>query len=146
MIETKVGGIKVATNGRSKVKRGYVIALFAEENCGKTHFCLTGKSKIGCVPLEMKAYPTLEKDAVEMNKEILIPENPMDLIVGIRNVSVKSAHDQQVFYIEHIKKVQDFTFALLEMPDVHTVMIDKFTSLATWIEYSINGVTDKFIK
>ena len=145
MIETKVGGIKVAQ--KSKVKRGKIIGLFAEENCGKTRFCLTGKDKIGCVPLEMKAYPTLEKDAAELGKTIIVPEDPYELIVQIRKVSaMKTEHEQQLFYIAHIKKIQEYIYQLLEMKDVNTVMIDKFTTLCIWFEYAVNGMQEKYVK
>jgi hypothetical protein len=145
VIETKIGNIKVAT--RSKVKRGKVIALFAAENCGKTRFCLTGKGKIGCVPLEMKAYPTLEKDAIEMGKDIIVPEDPFELIVQMRKVSaMDSEHKQQLFYMEHVKKVQEYTYSLLETKDVNTVMIDKFTTYCIWQEYATNGMQEKYIK
>lgn len=145
MIETKVGGIKVG--GKSKVKRGKVIALFAAENCGKTRFCLTGKDKIGCAPLEMKAYPTLEKDTLEFGKDVIVPEDPFDLIVQIRKVSsMKTEHEQQLFYMAHVKKVQEYVFALLEHKDVNTVMIDKFTTLCAWFEFAINGIQEKYVK
>lgn len=145
MIETKVGGISVAT--KSKVKRGKIIGLFAAENCGKTRFCLTGKDKIGCAPLEMKAYPTLEKDAIEFGKDIIVPVDPFDLIVQIRKVStMKTEHEQQLFYISHIKKVQEYVFSLLEHKDVNTVMIDKFTTLCAWFEFAVNGMQEKYVK
>lgn len=145
MIETKVGGIKVAT--KSKVKRGKIIALFAEENCGKTRLCLTGKDQIGCCPLEMKAYPTLEKDAAELGKTIVVPEDPYELIVRLREVSaLKTEHEQQLFYIKHVKKVQEYIYSLLEAKDVNTVMIDKFTTLCIWFEYMVNGMTEKYVK
>src|SRR5262245_37886321 len=147
MIQNKIGGIEIADLEVPQINTDpYIIALFAEENCGKTRFTMTGKELIGCVPLEMKAYKTLDKDSAVLGKKLIKPKDPMSLIVNIRSVSIRDNHKQQLFYLEHVKKVEDYIFALLAHKDVHTIMIDKFTTYCTWKEYAINGMTEKYIK
>lgn len=145
MRETKISGIDFTSDAMVNMDP-YIIALFGEENTGKTRFPLSGPDQVAYVPLEMKAYVTLDKDAKEFGKKVLKPKDPMSLIVGERKIGAKSDVDKQKFYIEHVKLVKDTVFALLEHKDTKIVVIDKFTTLAIWIEYAINGMTPKFVK
>ena len=145
MIETKIGGIEIALPGAVNTDP-YIIGIFADENCGKTRFGLTGKELIGLVPLEMKAYKTIDKDAPEFGKRVVKPKDPMSLILSHRKIAMMTPVDQQVAYIDHLKRVKDYVYALLEHKDIHTVMIDKFTTMCMWFEYAINGVEDKRIR
>lgn len=125
----------------------HIIGVFADEGCGKTRLALTGPSGVGCVVTEMKSYVTLDKDSVELGKKILKPKDPLSLIVNSRAVSaIPMDIDKQRFYAKHVKKVEDTVFGLLEHPDVNIVMMDKFTHYCAWVEWSINGLQEKFIK
>lgn len=130
-----------------RTKQSRVIAVFAQENAGKTRLSLTGPDGVGCVPLEMKAFPTLEKDAAEFNKRIYRPKDPMALIVSQRKVaSLANEVEQQKFYAAHCKLVEDTMFGLLEHKEVGLVMMDKFSTYCTWKEFAVNGMSPKYVK
>lgn len=125
----------------------YIIALFGNENCGKTRFPLTGPEVVAYVPLEMKTYVTLDKDAVEFGKRVFKPSNPSDLLVPKRKVDgMKDDIERQKFYTAHLTKVKEVVYGMLEHKDVRTVVIDKFTTFCLWSEYSINGLTPRYVK
>lgn len=146
MKETKIGGIEF-TDSISANTDPYIIGVFGEESVGKTRFALTGPEVVGCVPLEMKAYLTLDKDSQEFGKRIFKPKDPMSLIVGKRKIdAMKDDAERQKFYMEHVAKVKETTYQLLENKDVKLVMIDKFTTYCVHQEYAINGFTPKFVK
>jgi hypothetical protein len=135
------------TSDRTVNTDPYIIALFGEENCGKTRFPLTGPDVIGYVPLEMKAYKTIDKDAEEFGKRVIKPVDPMSLIVSKRKVdSMRDDVERQKFYMAHVEKVKQTVYALLEHKDVRTVVIDKFTTYCLWTEFAVNGLTPRFVK
>lgn len=143
--EVKVGGVEFTSESVTNTDP-YIIALFGEENVGKTRFPLTGPDPIAYVPLEMKAYVTMDKDSKEFGKQVFKPKDPMALIVSERKVGPLTDIEKQKFYIEHVKKVKETVYALLEHADTKVVVIDKFTTLCVRIEYSINGMTPKYVK
>lgn len=145
MKETKIGGVDFTSESIVNTDP-YIIALFGEENVGKTRFPLTGPDPVAYIPLEMKAYVTLDKDGKEFGKKVLKPKDPMSLIVGERKVGPMMDVEKQKFYIEHVKKVKETIYALLEHKDTRVVVIDKFTTLCIWIEYAVNGMTPKYVK
>ncbi len=145
MIETKIGGIEFSTDAKT-LDNPWVIAPFGPENAGKTRLALTGPSGVGWVPLEMKTYKTLEKDAQALGKAIFKPKNPEEFMVPMRQVMGLSAVEQQLWYKGHVNRILDWTYGLLEHPDVRIVCIDKFTSLCAFIEFKVNGTEDKVIK
>lgn len=147
--ETKVSiaGMEFVSSSSTKNDDPYIIALFGEENVGKTRLPLTGPSPIGVIPLEMKSFVTLDKGAAEFGKQVLMPKDRTALMVPKRKVdTMKDDVERQKFYIEHVKKVKDAIYGLLESKDVKLVLIDKFTTFCIWQEYAINGMTPKFIK
>lgn len=146
MKETKIGGVEF-TDSIGANTDPYIIGVFGEESVGKTRFALTGPEVVGCVPLEMKAYLTLDKDSQEFSKRIFKPKDPMSLIVGKRKVdAMKDDAERQKFYMEHVAKVKETTYQLLEHKEVRLVMIDKFTTYCVHTEYAINGFTPRFVK
>ena len=146
MKEVKLAGIDFSSDLTSN-RDPYVIALFAEENCGKTRLAMTGPEVIGCVPLEMKAYVTIDKDSQEFGKRVLKPKDPMMLMAPKRRLdAMKENVDKQRFYKTHIEQIKQVVYALLENKDVSMVMIDKFTTFCVWQEYAINGLTPNYVK
>jgi hypothetical protein len=144
--ETKVGGVEFDSELGGN-HDPYIIALFGDENCGKTRFPLTGPEVIAYVPLEMKSYATVEKDAEELGKKVFKPKNPSDLLVPKRRVdAMKDDIERQKFYAQHIAKVKDVVYTMLEHDDVRAVVVDKFTTFCVWQEYAINGMTPKYVK
>ena len=121
----------------------YIIGVFGAEGTGKTRFALTGPEVIGCVPLEMKSYKTIAEVCGETGKKVFKPKDPMSLMVPIRKVEAMEDVKAQAWYKEHLKKVNDVIYAMLEHSDVRTVMIDKFTTYCTWVQFAVNGMTGK---
>lgn len=147
MRENKIGGVDFTSDTTTPNTDPYIIALFGEENVGKTRLPLTGPDVVAYVPFEMKTYVTLDKDAQEFGRKVLKPKVPGDLLVPKRKVdSMKDDIERQKFYASHVAKVKDVVYGMLEHPDVRVVVLDKFTTLAIWIEYSINGLQPKYIK
>lgn len=147
-VQYKIGNSNVEfTSDTSNNVDPYIIGVFANEHCGKTRLALTGPSGVGCVITEMKSYVTLDKDSVELGKKIFKPKDPLSLIVNGRHVSgLKDDVERQRFYAAHVKKVEDTVFGLLEHKEVNLVMLDKFTHYCAWVEFAINGMSEKFIK
>ena len=141
---TKIGSLEFTSENTTN-NDPYIIALFADENCGKTRFCLTGPDGVGCLPLEMKAYVTLDKDSQIFGRRIFKPKDPKDLLVPTRKVQAMTPVDQQKFYKAHVEKIKNAAYALLEHKDVNLLMIDKFTTFCQLIEFAVNGVTDPTI-
>ena len=142
----KFNEIEFTTDGRGNTGP-YIIALFGEENVGKTRLPLTGPEVIGYVPLEMKSYATLEKDEKEFGKRVLKPKDASALLVPKRKVDgMKDDLEKKRFYVQHVQKVKDVVYAMLENKDIQTVVIDKFTSFCVWQEYAINGLTPVYVK
>src|SRR5262245_66032979 len=93
----------------------YIVAVFGEENVGKTRFPLTGPEVIAYVPLEMKTYATVAKDAAELGKKVFLPTKPEALLVPKRKVDMmKDNVERQKFYREHVEKVKGVVYAMLE--------------------------------
>lgn len=146
MRETKIGGVSF-TGEVTQNNDPYIIALFGEENSGKTRFPLTGPDIVAYVPLEMKTYVTLDKDAKEFGRKVFKPSNPQDLLVPKRRVdSMKDDIERQKFYASHVSKVKDVIYGMLEHDEVKVLVLDKFTTFCAWQEYAINGMTPKFVK
>ena len=145
MKDVKVAGIdfdSAATNHDP-----HIIGVFGDEHCGKTRLALTGPSGIGCVVTEMKSYLTITKDSTEYGKRVLKPTDPMALIASNRKLNaMKSATEQQKYYIELVKRIENVTYALLENPEVRIVMIDKFTAYCHYKEFAVNGMEPNYIK
>src|SRR5262245_45293293 len=107
----------------------YIIALFEEENVGKTRLPLTEPEIVKYVPLEMKTYATLEKNERKFEKRVYKPKDPISLLVPKRRVdAMKDEMEKKRFYVQHVQKVKDVVYAMLENKDIQTVVIDKFTS------------------
>src|SRR5262245_11062367 len=141
----KFNEIEFTTDGRGNAGP-YIIALFGEENVGKTRLPLTGPEVVGYVPLEMKTYATLEKDEREFGKRVLKPRDPTSLLVPKRKIDLMANDiERQKFYIQHVQKVKETTYAMLEHKDVKMVVIDKFTTFCVHQEYAINGLNPKLI-
>jgi len=139
----KFNEIEFTTDGRGN-SGPYIIALFGEENVGKTRLPLTGPEVIGYVPLEMKSYATLEKDEKEFGKKVLKPKDPTSLLVPKRRVDTMANDiERQKFYIQHVQKIKETTYAMLENKDVKLAVIDKFTTFCVHQEYAINGLNPK---
>ena len=118
MKERKVGGLSVGTSSE-KLVSSWVLAAFGYENCGKTKFALTAPGPIGYAPLETKAFPTIRKDGDGEGVEVVRPTNEMELLVSPRKVSAlvgKTPEEtdlkRQQFYIEHVRKVEGYVYAL----------------------------------
>lgn len=154
MKEKKIGGIEIGTgNGSRTLDLSYVIATFAEENCGKTRFSLSAPGPIGFAPLEAKALPTIEKDGDAEGVEVIRPKDPSVLWVSQRKVNSiigKKPEEtdglRQEFYLNHMRKVEEYVFGLLDNDEIRTVVIDKFNTYCVWVELAINGMNEKFIK
>ena len=123
----------------------YIIGVFGAEGTGKTRFALTGPEVIGCIPLEMKAYKTISEVAGELGKRVYKPKDPNTLLVPIRKVNNMDDATAKKFYREHLKRVNDVIYAMLESADVRTILIDKWTTYVTWVQFAVNGMTGKKI-
>ena len=121
----------------------YIIGVFGAEGTGKTRFALTGPEVIGCVSLETKSYKTISEVSAELGKRVYKPKDPQSLMVPIRKVDAMDDVKAQQWYKEHLKRVNDVIYAMLENKDVRTVMIDKFTTYCTWVQFAVNGMTGK---
>lgn len=137
----KIGNIEF--DGDLTNRDPYIIGVFGAEGTGKTRFGLTGPEVIGCVPLEMKSYKTISEVCAETGKRVFKPKDPNSLLVPIRRVDAMEDAQAQKFYNEHLKKVNDVIYAMLEHKDVRTVLIDKWTTYVTWVEFAVNGMAGK---
>jgi hypothetical protein len=139
----KIGNIEF--DGELSNTDPYIIGVFGAEGTGKTRFGLTGPEVIGCVPLEMKAYKTISEVCGETGKRVFKPKDPSSLLVPIRRVNSMEDAQAKKFYREHLKRVNDVIYGMLEHPDVRTIMIDKWTTYVTWVQFAVNGMTGKKI-
>lgn len=159
MKEKKIGGLDISSggadsNGRNNpLTNGYIISLFGHENVGKTRFALSGPGPVGFVPLETKAYPTIEKDGDDAGVEVVRPSDQHALLVNPRKVNMYEdtkertrVAAQQLYYIEHVKKVEAYTYGLLESDEIRAVCIDKFNTYCNWVQFAVNGMEEKFVK
>lgn len=124
----------------------YIIGVFGAEGTGKTRFGLTGPEVIGCIPLEMKSYKTIAEVSKGLSKRVLKPKDPMSLLVPIRKVSSFDEAKARQFYKDHVKRINDVIYAMLENSDVRIVTVDKWTTYVTWVEFGLNGMSGKFMK
>lgn len=152
MKERKIGGIDVATSANGEAK-GIVIGVFAAENCGKTKLALSGPGPVGFVPLELKAYPTIEKDGDGEGVEVVRPGDPAVLLVNQRKVNAMvddkastRVAKQQEYYARHVALVEEYTYGLLESDEIRLVCLDKFTTYCNWAKFAINGMAEKYTK
>ncbi len=121
-----------------------IIGIFGNEHVGKTRFGITLPDPIAFLPLEVKSYETLKKDSVELNKRIIKPKDPYELIPGMRLLNaMKDDSERQQYYINHVKLIETMTYKHLENPNVRSVVIDKFTTYTQYKEYAVNGMVDK---
>jgi hypothetical protein len=145
MKEIRLG--TVAFDSDTSCDDPYIIGLFGAEGSGKTRFAMTGPDGIGFVVLEQKSYKTIASVASELGKTVFKPKDPSALIVNPRKVNaLPDEIKQRQFFKDHIKKVTDVIYGMLDHPDVRILCIDKFTQLCTWIEFAINGMEGKTIK
>lgn len=124
----------------------YIIGVFGAEGSGKTRFGLTGPEVIGCVPLEVKAYKTISETAAELGKRVFKPSDPNVLLVPNRKVDAMDDLSAQKFFKEHVKKINDVIYGMLEHPDVRTILIDKFTTYVQYVRYAVHGMTGKKVR
>lgn len=157
MHEVKIGGVEF-TGSRSDTDP-YIIAAFGYEGSGKTRFGLTGPEVIGVIALERKSYFTVQKDAIDMGKRVLLPKDPDAFIINPRIAhklaTPKTRMDKdkeeadrnlRQYYRDHVNRVKEATYGLLEHPDVRVVVIDTFGQLCTHVECAIHGFEKQFIK
>lgn len=158
MKEIKLGGTEFTASTATKLGY-YIIGSFGGEGTGKTRFPITGPEVIGFVPLERKSYATIEKDAAELGKVVWKPKDPERLIVNPRKanlLSVPSAPTDKAkdeanakvreYYRDFANRSYDAIYAMLEHPDIRTVVVDTFTTFCD-LEYHANyGFENKIIK
>lgn len=144
MREIKLGNVEFDSNLDNSDP--YIIGVFGAEGSGKTRFALTGPEVIGCVPLEMKSYKTITQVCSESGKTVFKPKDPMSLLVPLRKVNALNEQGAREWYKKHVAKVNEVVYGMLEHPDVRIVMIDKFTTYVTWVEFAINGMSGKYIR
>ena len=156
-VPVKVGGVEF-TGSRSDTDP-YIIAAFGYEGSGKTRFGLTGPEVIGVIALERKSYFTVQKDAIDMGKRVLLPKDPDAFIINPRiahklatpaNKMEKAKEDAdralRQYYRDHVERVKEATYGLLEHPDVRLVVIDTFGQFCAHVEAAIHGFEKQFIK
>jgi hypothetical protein len=157
--EKRIGGLDIYVGGDGSTTQqrtldgSYVIGDFAEENSGKTRLACSLPAPIGFVPLEAKALPTIEKDGDAEGITIIRPRDPAELWVPQRKINSIAGKTEdetnakrQEYYVKHMRKVEDYTYGLLEDEEIRSVCIDKFNTYCVWVELAINGMQEKFIK
>lgn len=158
MKEKKIGGLDISVGGSGKrnttLTNGYIISTFGPDGGGKTRFALSGPSPVGFAVLETKAIPTIEKDGDDAGIEVVRTKEPHELLVNPRKVNMfvddpkgKSRDlKQQEYYIEHVQKVENWIYGLMEEPTIKCVCVDKFNTYCNWVKFAVNGMEEKFMK
>lgn len=124
-----------------------IIGVFGAEHVGKTRFGLGAGKVVGFIPLEMKSYKTIQKDAAELGVEFRVPENARDLIASHRALRMMANDvERQKYYMELVPRIEAATYQLLDDSEVDAVVMDKFSTYCVYKEFAINGMTDKVIK
>ena len=167
MKETQIAGIAFTDDTDRTNTDPYIIANFGPEGSGKTRFPLTGPDVTAVVPLERKSYFTIDKMARELGKHILRPsEAAVDkLIVNPRKVDMLVADVEskngklgaeelnkrvqavvKSYFRDHLHRVNDTIYALLDRADVRVVCVDTFGQYASHVKFATYGYDDKLIR
>lgn len=117
------------TNIQETVDLSLVIGLYGPQGSGKTRFCATAPDPIGVIPLDRKSRFTVNKTMKEFDQVVVMPK--ADFIRHENPIKLATLDDAKTkaYYGDHIKRVMDAAFQLLNHQDIRTIVIDTGTQL-----------------
>jgi hypothetical protein len=120
----------------------FSIASYGLAGSGKSRLLATLPGKVGVVPLDRKTRHTIERAAIELglsNGKILFPKEDYIRHQAPMQVAMMEPDKAIEYYRQHVNRIKDAVFTLVERSDIDSIGIDSGTQLWEDILFSHFG-------
>jgi hypothetical protein len=141
MKEIKISGFTDDTTPDDKP----AVAIFGEENVGKTRFAITMPEPIGYLALDKNAKRTINMLKDELGRYVVVSQKPFITDKEAMSVArLDAALDSErkkitELYSDVVDRVRESAMALVENKDIQSIVVDTASQLNDWIVFSHFG-------